>query len=165
MHRSILVPLNVGDGFLWFGQSAWPMTMGAEFIPSIWTGFLESIPYGGIPPSFTLWESWSCLSLICQTLLTPHGKSHPFWVDEGGWGEGKEPECETKVLYPVTCIVLRKCWLPSSQGGSIRGATGQEVEVGQQKLGRENSQSEVITQTQRKHNENDLLIKGTKPCG
>lgn len=32
--------------------------------------------------------AWFCLTLVCQTLLTPHRRPYPFWEVDGG-GEGK----------------------------------------------------------------------------
>ena len=52
--------------------------------------------------------------------------------------------------------------MASSQAGSIGGVTRKEIEVGKQEQensGKRKAQSAVITQTQRKQNENASLIK------
>ena len=58
--------------------------------------------------------------------------------------------------------------MASSQGGSIGRVTRQEVEAGQREQensGKKKAQSAVVTQTERKQDENASLMKGTKPCG
>lgn len=56
----------------------------AEFIPSTWTDFLKSLPYGGMLFSALMqcrW-TWSCLDLMCPDLLTTMGD---FTFSEYGW--------------------------------------------------------------------------------
>lgn len=55
--------------------------------PILWWEVLHSLGTGG-------WF-WSCLSLMCWALLTPHGKPYPFL--RSGWGVG-EQEVEKTIL-------------------------------------------------------------------
>lgn len=72
---------------LWLGQSVGPLAMGPIIIPGAQTGVLVPIPNGGTPCSGG--ETWSCLNMISQTLLTPNGRPYPFRGVGGGLGWGR----------------------------------------------------------------------------
>lgn len=82
-----LGPLNVGDSYVAWSVCGEGLKVRPRPNLGAWTGFLERIPCGVIPCSTLMQREgiWSCLNLVCHTLLTPQGRTYSLWGGDGKW--------------------------------------------------------------------------------